>query len=129
VKALCQVFVLFLLSSCVTGHYTRYSQDEPVQEKDLARLETGKSGLGACLATLGAPTRVWEANGDTIAMAYSWLDQGDWGVTASYSITQFTPIRFSYGSSKSMSQGVVLIFDQDLLLVSMERGLLSQIVN
>ena len=126
-KAIASILVLLLLGSCISGNYTRFSRNEPVRDQDMAKLQPGVSDLGACLAALGAPTRVWEAGKGRIALAYTWLGQGDWGVSASYSITQFVSVRLSYDSVEVLTQGLVLIFDQELRLVSMERGLLSQI--
>ena len=121
------LLLLLLLGSCISGNYTSFSRNEPVRDEDLARLQLGESDLGACPQALGAPTRVWEAGNDRIALAYTWLGQGDWGVSVSYSITQFVSVRLSFDSVEVLTQGVVLIFDQDLRLISMERGLLNQI--
>ena len=126
-RAISDVLLLLLLSSCISADYVRFSQGEPVRDQDLAKLQPGESGIGACLEVLGAPTRVWNAGDGRIALAYTWLDQGDWSLSISYSFTQFTSVRLSYDSVAILTQGVVLIFDQELRLMSMERGLLSQI--
>ncbi len=118
--------LLLLLGSCISANYVRFSSGEPLSDEELQGLTPGKSGLGACLEQLGAPHLVWQANEDSMAMAYAWLDQGDWGVGISYSLAQFVSLRLSYDSSSVLTQAVVLIFDKNLQLIAVKRGLLSE---
>ena len=83
------IIALSLLSSCVSANYIRFSRAEPVADRDLQTLVPGESDLGDCLARLGAPHLVWKAAEDSMAIAYAWLNQGDWSVGLSYSLEQF----------------------------------------
>jgi len=118
---------LLLLNACISANYVRFSTGEPVPDQALEGLRPGEVGLGSCLAQLGAPHLVWEAGEGSVAIAYAWLDQGDWGVSIGYSIQQFVSVRLSFDSSALLTKAAVLIFDRDLVLVSIERGLLSEL--
>jgi hypothetical protein len=120
------IIALLLLGSCISANYVRFSTGEPVGDEELEGLRPGNSDLGACLAQLGAPHLVWQASDKSIAMAYAWLDQGDWGVGLSYSLEQFVSVRLSYDSSAILTEAAVLIFDQNLQLIAVKRGLLSE---
>lgn len=126
-KGFACILTLLLLNSCITGTYTSFSMNEPVRHEDMAKLRPGESNLGDCLAALGAPTRIWNAGENRIALAYTWVGQGNWGISLSYSFNQFTSARLSYDSVETLTHGVVLILDQHLRLISMQRGLLTQI--
>ena len=117
------------LSGCVHLGWSRGNVDEPISDEALGTLSPGESDLTQCLASLGAPTLVWEYQGDGMALAYAWVDSGSWGFSASYSFSRYAPgVSFSFDSADDQRTGVVLMFDADLTLKTLKRGRLSELV-
>ncbi len=125
--------LLLLTSVCLPGCFSlgwsRGNRDEPISNEALATLTPGESDLTLCLATLGAPTVVWEYQGDGMALAYAWIDSESWGFSASYAFSRYAPsASFSYDSRDDQRMGVVLMFDADLTLKALKRGRLGELV-
>ena len=118
-----------VLPSCASVNWISNSSNEPIADAEFAALEPGTADLGACLGRLGAPNLVWEYRGNGLAMAYGWLDGGGWGFSVSYSFDRFAPsARFSYDSDAVEGDGVVMWFDENLVLERVQRGRLRDLV-
>ncbi len=116
-----------LLTSCARIQWSRSSINEPVDAQLIETLAPDRDDLTACLAALGAPVRVWEAADGGVAMAYGWLDADDWGFSVSYSVARFVSASFSYGEVLTEGEGVVLVFDRDLILRDVRAGQFADI--
>lgn len=118
--------LLTAASACVRGTWSRRTVDEPVPPAVLAALRPGEHDLGACLAALGAPNRVFEyrvAPDGTAGMAllWYWQDQSGWGIDVS-SGTDDAPGSFEYDESDAALPGCMLWFGPDLLLERWRSG-------
>lgn len=122
-RALPLLLVAALLPGCVTVRFDRRRAFEPVSGETLARLRAGHSNLETCLATLGAPNLVYQQPDGRIAMAWAWLDHFGWGLNASISVRGLS-VSADTDVDKRDIEAAVLFFDQDLRLVSLERGML-----
>ncbi len=122
--ALCTV-----LCGCVSLNLSRGNLNEPIADATLASLKPGESDLTRCLTTLGAPNLVWEYKIDGVALAYAWVDSGGWGVSLSYSFNRYAPAAsFNFDSRDDDRNGVVLFFDEGLILESVKRGRLGELL-
>lgn len=121
------VLALLAMPGCVSFALSRSNFETPILEEDLAALVPGEADLTLCLDRLGAPHLVWEYQGDGIAMAYAWFDGFGWGFTLSGG--RFVPgARFSFDNDAVDQNGVVLTFDNDLVLQRVRRGYLKDLV-
>ena len=117
------------LPGCLSVNWSRGNRNEPISDESLAMLNPGEADLTLCLTTLGAPTVVWEYQGDGMALAYAWIDSDSWGLSASYSVSRYAPsAAFSFDSRDDQRMGVVLMFDADLTLNTLKRGRLGELV-
>jgi hypothetical protein len=118
------------LAACLNVNYVHYSIDQPLDDAVLATLTPDRDDLAACLARLGAPRYVWEQPHDGFALAYGWLDEADWGLSASWAPREFSygSASFEFDSTASDFVGVVLLFDGTLRL-RIRRGYLREIAN
>ena len=119
--------LLVTAGGCVRGQYTRVTINVPIEEGAVASLTPG-TGLQPCLDTLGAPIRIWETEDGGFAMAYGWLSDRGWGVSASYSITTLVSVSLTYDDQFKKLEGAVLWFDQDWQLLRARMGLLSDLI-
>lgn len=122
-RALWSILGAALLSGCVTVRFDRRRAFEPVSGETLAKLRAGQSDLTACLAALGAPNQVYQQPDGRIAMAWAWLDHFGWGLNASVSLRGLS-VSADTDVDKRNIEAAVLFFDQDLRLLSVERGML-----
>jgi hypothetical protein len=116
-----------MLPGCISINYSRECWFEPFDETALEELRPDQTDLTTCLARLGAPHFVWPHARDGFALAYARLDQSQWGVELSYAITGGASIDFSYDNASKDIEGVVLLFDADLLLRTIRRGYLREL--
>ncbi len=122
--ALCAV-----LCGCVSLNFSRGNLNEPIGDAALASLKPGEADLTRCLTTLGAPDLVWEYKIDGVALAYAWVDSGSWGVSLSYSFYRYAPATsFNFDSRDDHRNGVVLFFNEGLVLESVKRGRLGELL-
>lgn len=121
--------LLMLLPGCLRLRWAAQSRNEPITEANLEQLRPASSSLGDCLDRLGAPDLVFEYQGDGVALGYGWRDAVDWGFTASYTPpnTSGGSVSFSFDSSDADLPGVILLFDEQLELRSIERGFLRDL--
>ncbi len=116
---------LLFLSSCISVNWKRWNWHEPVTDAQLTHLEAGRSTLGDCLSTLGAPNEIAEYRGSGAALTYSWLNQRHLGFSISYSLGQMSELSMNYDDHDINIEAVVLLFDEDLMLEVVRRGFLA----
>jgi hypothetical protein len=130
-RVLCALAIVATAAGCVRFNYSWLSLYEPVEQARIDELGTelavGAVPLQQCLDELGAPVLVWETPRG-LALAYGWKDEGSWTFHIGY-VWQFVfRAQFDYTSASSDLEGLVLWFDDDLRLVTIERGRLSDLV-
>lgn len=106
---------------CVRGRYQKVTVLRPVPLAAQAQLASGAT-LEHMLATLGAPTLVWEQPAGALALAYAWSRSVGWGVGVSVSVVRNVDASFDYDALAADSSGLVLWFDSDWRLARLERG-------
>lgn len=114
-------------TSCITATWRRVSRYEPPDESSIDRLRPDEDALDDCLAAFGAPLWVWEWRGDGLAMAYGWLERRDWSVNASLPLTDYASVSFDYAAANEEMLGLVLFFDEQLVLHEVRRGMLRDL--
>jgi hypothetical protein len=84
--------------------------------------------LDACLARLGAPLLLWEYGGDGMALAYGGGEVHEVGLSLSFTISDNVDASFNFDGVDEELEGVVLVFDPDLRLRWVRRGMLRELV-
>jgi hypothetical protein len=112
-------------AGCVQGSYSGDSIDEPIVEQRLAELQAGRTTLGHCLDTLGAPNRVYEhhlaADGTSgMALLWFWRAESGWGIEVSGSDEM--PGSVSFDQVDANLPACMLWFGPDLLLERWRAG-------
>ncbi len=120
--------LLLALSSvgCVRVTYFRISHFEPVPDSALQQLQDSDAELQLCLETLGAPLVVGEVP-DGIAVGYGWQDRAHWGVGVGYTFQRLLNVRFDYRGVEDSLRGALLLFDENLRLKTIRRGMLGDL--
>lgn len=122
-----------LLTGCLSVGWERESRYAPVPDGAIVRLEEGRTELGECLATFGAPLWVWEhpagEDGDGAALAYGWYMQRDLGFRVSVPVTEHYSGSFDYDRIDRRMRGLVLFFDHEWKLAYWRTGFLSDLVD
>lgn len=121
--------LLALLASCVQVTWERHEVQTEIAEDEELALVDGEADLGACLESFGAPLYVWEHDATSIALAYGWDKQREYGVSVSLPVADTGgSASFNYNDVASRLFGVVLIFDQHGVLERKQRGYLRQLI-
>lgn len=131
-RVACTLAVLAATTTgCVRFSYSWLSLYEPVEQARITELgqelAAGDVRLQQCLDELGAPVLVWETPRG-MALAYGWQDAGSWTLHVGYTWQFVLRAQFDYTSASSSLEGLVLWFDDDFRLVTLERGRLSDLV-
>ena len=114
-------------TSCVNVFYRHETRFEPPQRGALAELAVDHSDLSDCLTRLGAPLWVWEDRGSGAALAYGWLESGDWNVSLSLPLSNDASASLTYRQIDARMRGVVLFFDADWTLRAIRKGYLRDL--
>lgn len=117
-----------VLSGCVQFRWVRKRQDDKTPLKRAGEIEVGKDCLAVCLDKLGAPHTVANGPNGAIDMIYSWVDNVSWGLSISYEVISWWTASVSYDAHRNDLQGLLLRFDDDLVLREMRVGKLDRIV-
>lgn len=126
VRAAAAVLPLLLGPSCVL--YLRFRADEPVDAAALGTLRPGTTDLASALAALGAPLRVFEHQGDGIALLWAWRDVDDWSLEVSVPVTDQANANFELDLTDTELPGCMLWFDGALRLERWRRGTLGELL-
>lgn len=113
--------------ACVSAEYRRTIVHEPVPEERVAALARGTSDLAACLASLGAPSYVWEYRGEGLALGYGWYRASHWGLGVSYQVAHDVSASMEFDELGSKTRGYVLFFDERWVLQDVRSGLLRDL--
>lgn len=131
VRVLCLLAVATATTGCVRFNYSWLNLHEPIEQTDIDELReelaAGDVELQACLDELGAPVLVWKTPRG-MAIAYGWQDEGSWTIHVGYSWWFVVRAQMDYTSASANLQGLVLWFDEEMRLVTLERGRLSDLV-
>jgi hypothetical protein len=122
--------LLPLCAGCLSVSWERESRHSPPPLAVIASLESGKSGLGECLAGFGAPLWVWEhveGGRPAAALAYGWFDERDFGVRVSVPVSEYYSASLDYDQVDQRMKGLVLFFDEHWVLTSWRTGLLRDL--
>lgn len=126
VAAICALALC--VSSCVGFRWQRDRRYRPLDGQALEMLVPGETELGSVLAAYGAPLVVREFKTFGIELAYGWSDTGNWAVDVSVPVDQNASASFTYNQIGEELAGVVLLFDDDLRLVTVRRGYLRDLL-
>lgn len=113
-------------SSCVRARYQKSTVLRPIPLAVQSELELG-ANLRDCLASLGAPSFVWEQPNGAVAIAYAWSRSVGWGVGVSATIVRNVDASFDYDDLSASTRGLVLWFDSSWKLTHIERGRLRDL--
>ncbi|MBL8751299.1 MAG: hypothetical protein JNK78_19235 [Planctomycetes bacterium] len=124
--------LLLIAAGCVTGEWNRAGLGEPVPRERLEALHRGADTLGACLASLGAPERVFEHDvapdgSSGVALLWYWRDEAGFGVDVSAGREE-VPGSVSFDFVGVDLPGCVLWFDRDLVLQEWRSGLVGDLL-
>ena len=108
--------------------YVRYRVDEPMADASLEVLQPGRDDLGACLARLGAPNRVFEYRGDGVALLWVWRDVDDWSLDVSIPLQEDYSASFELDLTDTSLPGCMLWFGPDLALERWRRGTVGELL-
>ena len=118
-----------LASSCAEFQLFHIRRFEPIPAAQTDELNGSNADLQTCLDALGAPHLVWESPRG-LTLAYGWLDKFDWKFSVVVYGTDLAidgRTLFSFNGVNNAFDGVVLVFDDDLQLRIVRRGLLGDI--
>jgi hypothetical protein len=113
-------------SSCLNFQVTRRKTFAAPPPSAFDALEMGTSTLTTCLDALGAPLAV-EEYFDGAALTYGGRDMWNWGTSLSIPVDN-TSASLSYNDIKTRTDGLLLLFDDQLVLKSVRRGNLRELL-
>lgn len=129
-RVLLAVLLVPALGGCLSVSWGRTNRDEPLPQERMAELAPGRTTLGECLATFGAPERVEEhpvAGGEGAVLLWGWLDERDLGLSVSVPVSDQNSVNFDYRTIDARTRGLVLFFDERWILAEWRSGLLSEV--
>ena len=116
-----------LAGGCISGDYARIDAEMPPDESAVGRLVLGESSLSTCLAELGAPLQVAEF-ADGAVMAWGARRDVGWNVSASVPLSDSTTGSLRFSQERAGYKGVVLFFDEEMVLQRLKQGWLAEIL-
>ena len=128
--ALLTCCLVLFCTACIRVQWTRDSRFTPIPGTAEAGLVPGSSDLTQCLDALGAPLWVLEQSVEGkngALLAWGWFEADDIGVRASYSFGRFASASFDYRQVDEGMRGLVAVFDENWVLVRLERGKLRDL--
>lgn len=117
----------FACASCISLRWDRTTVNVPPKHGVVAELAPGKTSLDDALRVLGAPIYVWEYKGDGMALAWGWSKDVARGIRLSVPIDRGQSASASYADLAQHLRGVVLLFDEHLVLEQVKKGVLNEI--
>jgi len=114
------------VSSCVNLSMTKRHAFRGPTAAEVDGLTIGTVTMADCLETLGAPLAVEEYFGGA-ALAYGGADTENWGISLSIPIDQDSA-SLSYNDIEVRTDGLLLLFDEQLVLKSVRRGNLRELL-
>ena len=120
---------LALAPGCVAVRWTRDARQSPPPDQAEVVLVEGTTTLHEALATLGAPLGVYEYRQTGMALAWGWYRGDSKGLRVSVPVYQNVSASVDYTDSREGLEGMLLLFDQDLRLVSVRSGWLEDLTS
>jgi len=121
------LLLALLHGGCVNVFYRHETRFEPPRRGALAELAPDRSDLDDCLTRLGAPLWVWEDRGSGAALAYGWLESGDWNVSVNLPVSNDASASLTWRQIDARMRGVVLFFDTEWTLRAVRKGYLRDL--
>ncbi len=115
------------LSSCVRFGYRREVLERKPDVRLLEQFVVGRAELGEVLVVLGAPLEVFEGADGAPVITYGGLRSGEWGLSVSAPVTDYSSASFSYADGAARTEGFMLIFDVDERLTIVREGNLGDL--
>lgn len=126
-RALAAALLAIVTAGCVSFRYDRSTVNVPPRKGAIEALLPGRTTLDEALAALGAPLHAWEYKGDGMALAWGWSKDVTRGVRVSAPVVRGQSVSASYADLATHLRGVVLLFDERLVLEQVKKGALNEI--
>lgn len=110
------------LAGCIQLRWTKRNIEDPVSPAAVESMWPGTDTLHSALVKLGAPHYVWEYRGEGMALAWVHQEEDDFGLRVSYSLSRGPSASFRFDDSQLDVPGVVLWFDDELVLEKVRQG-------
>jgi hypothetical protein len=120
---------LALGPGCVAVSWTRDARQSPPPPTAEVQLVEGKTTLDDSLAMLGAPLGVYEYRQTGMALAWGWFRGDSKGLRVSVPVYQNVSASVDYTDNRAGLEGLLLLFDEDLRLVSVRSGWLEDLTS
>ena len=115
--------------SCISVDWTRGSRQSPPPKGAIAALQVGTSTLQDALDLLGAPLDTYEYRETGMALAYGWHRSDAKGLRVSVPLYERASASADFRKSHRGLDGVLLLFDEHLSLVSIREGWLEDLTS
>ncbi len=116
-----------LLGACVSFRWERDLRFAPLPEASIESLVPGRDDLQAVLDSLGAPLWVNELPAGEVSLAYGWSHKRALGFNVNIPITSDVAGTVDYTDTRGEMPGLLALFDSELTLVEIRRGLLRDL--
>lgn len=114
---------------CVAVRWTRDARQSPPPPQAEVVLVEGRTTLHEALAMLGAPLGVYEYRQTGMALAWGWYRGDTKGLRVSVPVYQNVSASVDYADNREGLEGMLLLFDEDLRLVSVRSGWLEDLTS
>jgi hypothetical protein len=121
------VLATMALSGCIGLEWSRESRNSPPPAGALETLEIGRTTLKDALDLLGAPLDAYEYRQTGVALAYGWYRHDAKGVRVTLPVYERASASVDYTKRRRGLKGLLLLFGEDLLLVSVREGYLEDL--
>ena len=115
-------------SACISGTYGRNHRNQPLLEQAQAELPQSGLGLDQCLATLGAPSGVFEHQVHGLLLVYAWDHQRQWIANFSIPAGDSASASFNVSNLRRNQEGLVLWLDANWELVEWKHGYVRSLI-
>jgi hypothetical protein len=113
--------------SCISVNWVRGSRQSPPPKGALDALQVGQSTFQDALDLLGAPLDAYEYRETGMALAYGWHRSDTRGLRVSVPVYDHASASADFSRSRRGLEGVLLLFDEQLYLVSVREGWLEDL--
>lgn len=121
------LLALALAPGCVAVSWARDARQSPPPPQTEVVLIEGSTRLHDALAMLGAPLGVYEYRQTGMALAWGWYRGDSKGLRVSVPVYEQFSASVDYTDNREGLQGMLLLFDEDLRLISIREGWLEDL--
>jgi hypothetical protein len=122
-------FAVAWACSCISVDWTRGSRQAPPPKAAVEALQVGTSTLKDALDLLGAPLDAYEYRETGMALAYGWHRSDKKGLRVSVPLYDRASASADFSRSRRGLDGLLLLFDEELNLVSIRKGWLEDLTS